>query len=73
MIKNPDLLKKLENEFARNEGRLNYRQSLKLFTDMWNEGVRLGILPPKDPLEGLEVDIKIAKVLNSCLKNSSQK
>ncbi|HHT9106568.1 MAG TPA: hypothetical protein ACFYD7_11970 [Candidatus Wujingus californicus] len=73
MIKTPDLLKKLEDEFIRNEGRLNYRQSLKLFTDMWNEGVRLGILPPKDPLEGLEVDIKIAKVLNSCLKNSSQK
>ena len=73
MIKNPDLLKKLEDEFIRNESRLNYRQSLKLFTDMWEEGVRLGILPPKDPLEGLEVDIKIAKVLNSCLKNSSQK
>ncbi len=72
MIKNPDLLKKLEDEFVRNEGRLNYRQSLKLFTDMWNEGVRLGRLPHKDPLEGLEVDIKIAKVLNSCLKNSSQ-
>ena len=73
MIKNPDLLKKFEDEFIRNEGRLNYRQSLRLFTDMWEEGVRFGILPPKDPLEGLEVDIKIAKVLNSCLKNSSQK
>lgn len=73
MIRNPDLLKKFEDEFIRNEGNLNYGQSLKLFTDMWNEGKQLGILPPKDPLEGIEVDIKIAKVLNSCSKSSSQK
>jgi len=39
---------------------------------MWNEGVMLGVLPPKNPLEGIEVDIKVAKVLNSCLKKSSQ-
>ncbi|HHT9135615.1 MAG TPA: hypothetical protein ACFYEK_00050 [Candidatus Wunengus sp. YC60] len=70
MIKNPDLLKKFEDEFIRNDNRLDYSQSLKLFTDMWNEGRRLGVLPPKDPLEGIEVDIKIAKVLNSCSKNS---
>ncbi len=71
MIKNPDLLRTFEDGFIRNEGKLNYRQYLKLFTDMWNEGKQLGILPPKDPLEGIEVDIKIARVLNSCSKNSS--
>lgn len=47
-------------------------QSLKIFTDMWNEGIRLHVLPSKDPLEGIEVDIKIAKILNLCLKNSFQ-
>ena len=73
MIKNPDLLKKIEDEFIRNEGRLNHSQALKLFSGMWIEGIRLGVLPPKDPLEGIEVDINIAKVLNSCLKNSSPK
>ena len=73
MIKNPDLLKKIEDEFIRNEGRLNHSQSLKLFSDMWIEGIRLGVLPSKDSLEGIEVDINIAKVLNSCLKNSSPK
>lgn len=73
MIKNPGLLKIFEDEFIRNEGKLNYHQSLKLFTDMWNEGKQLGILPPKDPLEGIEVDIKISRVLNSCSKSSSQK
>lgn len=73
MIKNPDLLRKFEDDYARQEGRLNYSQSLRIFTDMWKEGVRLGVLPPKEPLEGIEVDIRIAKVLNSCLKNSSRK
>lgn len=72
MIKDSSLLKKFEDDFIRNKGRLSYNQALKIFTDMWIEGVRLGVLPPQDPLEGIEVDIKIAKVLHSCLKNSSQ-
>lgn len=71
MIKNPELFKKFENSLTRDEGRLPFDQSIKLFTSMWNEGVRLGVLPPKEPLEGIEIDIKIAKVLNSCLKKSS--
>lgn len=73
MIKNPELLRKIEDDFVRHEGRLSYSQSLRIFTAMWNEGIRLGVLPPKEPLEGIEVDIKIAKVLNSCLKNFSRK
>ncbi|MFH2011759.1 MAG: hypothetical protein ABIJ37_03490 [Pseudomonadota bacterium] len=69
MIKNPELLKKFENNLIRDEGKLPFHQSIRLFTSMWNEGVKLGVLPPKEPLEGIDVDIKIAKVLNSCLKN----
>ena len=72
MIKNPELLKKFEEDFMQNKGRLSYNQSLQIFTDMWNEGVKLGVLPLKNPLEGIEVDIKVAKILNSCLKKSSQ-
>jgi hypothetical protein len=37
---------------------------------MWNEGIALGTLPLSDPLEGIEVDIELARILN-CLKNSS--
>jgi hypothetical protein len=51
--------------------RITYEQSLKLFTEMWKEGVKLGVLPPKDPLEGIDVDIRIAKVLNSSLNRFS--
>jgi hypothetical protein len=31
---------------------------------MWKEGVQLGVLPMKDPLDGIEVDIRIASILN---------
>jgi hypothetical protein len=40
---------------------------------MWKEAVALGAFPPKDPLEGIEVDINIAKILNSCSKKTSPK
>ncbi len=70
MIKNPDVLKKFEDNFLESEGRLSHEQSLKIFAAMWREAVNLGVLPPKDPLEGIEVDIRVAKVLNSCLKKS---
>ena len=70
MIHKPELISDLEKEFMKNEGKLTYEQSVRLFTHMWNEAVTLGVLPLKDPLEGIEVDIKIAKVLNSCSKKS---
>jgi hypothetical protein len=70
MIKNFNMVKNFEDEFFRNQGNLSYSQSLKLFTSMWHEAVLLGVFPPKEPLQGIEVDLKIAKVLNSCLKKS---
>jgi hypothetical protein len=70
MIKNSVKVKHFEDEYIKNQGRLPYDQSLKLFTAMWQEAVTLGVFPPREPLEGIEADIKIAKVLNSCLKRS---
>ena len=68
MIKNPDILEQFEKQRIREE-KLSFEEALKIFEAMWKEGVNLGVLPPKDPLEGIEVDIKIARILN-CLKNS---
>ncbi|MFH0811599.1 MAG: hypothetical protein V2A69_01985 [Pseudomonadota bacterium] len=70
MIKNSDFLKNFDDEFVKVQG-LSFAQAIKLFGSLWNEGTNLGVLPPKDPLEGIEVDIRIAKVLNSCLKKFS--
>jgi hypothetical protein len=73
MIKDRGVMKKFEDDFMREEGRLPLAKAMKLFTDMWNEGVKLGVLPPRDLLEGIEVDIRIAKILNSCSKKSFPK
>jgi hypothetical protein len=72
MIKNVHLIEDLEKEFI-SKDKLSYKQSLRIFESLWQEGLNLGILPPKDPVEGIEVDLRIANILNSCLKKSSQK
>lgn len=66
MIRDVDFLRKFENDFIAND-KLSYEKKLELLDAMWEEGISLGVLPPKDPLEGIEVDIKIARILNSCL------
>lgn len=73
MVKNPECLQKFQNTLYKSEGPFPFKQSLKIFTSMWNQGLKLGVLPPKEPLEGIETDIRIAGVLNSCLKSSCQK
>lgn len=73
MIKNAQLLKEFEDANMKKEGRLSFNYSIRIFESLWNEGIKLGTLPPNRPLDGIEVDIKIAKTLNSCLKNFSQR
>ena len=68
LIKNSDVLERFEREMIKKE-KLSFEQALALFEAMWQEGVNLGVLPPKNPLEGIEVDIRIARILN-CLKKS---
>jgi len=62
------MLEQFEREIIKKE-RLSFEQALDLFEAMWQEGVDLGVLPPRDPLEGIDVDIRIARILN-CLKKS---
>ncbi|MCD6121258.1 MAG: hypothetical protein J7K04_05425 [Spirochaetales bacterium] len=69
MIKNPAAIKKLEDEFIKKEGKIPFEKSLEIYEAMWREAVSLGIFPPKNPLEGIEKDIKLAKILNSCSKS----
>jgi hypothetical protein len=71
MIKNVEVFEEFEKNFVRERGNLPFKHAMKLFSDMWNEGLRLGVLPPKELLDSIDVDIRIAKVLNSCLKKSS--
>ncbi len=63
MIKDPKMLAEFEREEARNE-KPDYGSALRIFEAMWLEGMALGVLPLKDPLEGIDVDIRIARMLN---------
>ena len=65
MVKNPKLLEKFNCEQIKKE-KLSYQKALKTFEALWKEAVSLGVLPLKDPVEGIEVDIRIARILNSC-------
>ena len=68
MIKNPRILNNLERKVIKEE-KLSFSEALAIFEAMWKEGMTLGVIPPKDPLEGIETDIRIARILN-CLKSS---
>ncbi len=63
MIKNTRLLAEFEDNELRKE-KSDYGSALCSFEAMWKEAMLLGVLPLKDPLEGIEVDIKIARILN---------
>ena len=64
MVKNQEKLQKFENELVRRE-KADALKNFRLIDAMYKEAVSLGIFPIKDALEGLEVDLKIAKVINS--------
>jgi len=72
MIRHTEILRRFEDDLARKEGRVPYARAMRIFTSLWQEAKDLGVFPGKDPLAGIEVKIRLAKVLNSCSKKSSQ-
>jgi len=63
MIRRPDLVEAFENELAAREPP-DYARNLKIFEALMQEARRLGVWPPADPLEGIEVDLRLARILN---------
>ena len=43
---------------------VDYTQNLRIVEALRQEAVALGVWPPADPLEGIEVDIRLARILN---------
>jgi hypothetical protein len=64
MITNREILQEFEDELAKRE-RVDMLKNIRLFEALYKEAVLLGAFPLKNPLSGIETDIKIAKVLNS--------
>ncbi|MEK7449231.1 MAG: hypothetical protein AAB019_07075 [Planctomycetota bacterium] len=64
MIKDTNLLNEFEQAYLKSE-KLTYEQALKLFESLWQEAKALGVIPLKEPLEGIETDIRLARILNN--------
>ena len=64
MIKRVRELEAFERELIAGE-RVDVERNFRLVEAMYDEAVALGAFPPKDPLEGIEVDIRVAKVVNA--------
>lgn len=63
MIQNAHLIEELNKAQIRATPP-DYFQNLVVFEALYREASALGMLPLKDPLEGIENDIKLARVLN---------
>ncbi len=44
--------------------KVDVEQNLRILDALYEEALMLGALPPKDPLEGIEDKIRIARALN---------
>jgi hypothetical protein len=64
MIKDYEKLNNFEKELLRKTP-VNIKENFQIMESLYNEAKILGIFPLKNPLEGIEIDIKIAKVVNS--------
>ena len=64
MIKNYHIIKNFERELIK-KGKVDPVQNMRIVEALYHEAIVLGVLPEKDPLAGLEIDIKIARVVNS--------
>ena len=79
MIKNARYLEKFEKELIAKE-KNDYLKNFEIYEAMWEEAKALGIFPLKDPYDGVEDDIRLARILSrlpkakpgKCSKKSSQ-
>jgi len=62
MIRNNEF-ENFEMEFVKRE-RVDVVRNFRIVDALYREAVTLGVLPLKNPLEGIEVDLKVAKVVN---------
>jgi hypothetical protein len=69
MIKDKKYLLEFEKEIIRSK-KADIANNIRIVEALYKEAVSLGVFPLKNPLEGIEVDIKIAKVINSVSETS---
>lgn len=67
MIKNVKFWHQWEDSFLRKEP-TDYARNLRVVDSLYQEARRLGVFSHADPLEGLDLKIMVAKILNSPVK-----
>jgi hypothetical protein len=67
MIRDAEALRRFEDDLARRE-KSDFDRILRLVDSLHREAVRLGVSPRRDPMEGIEVVLRIAKALNRVRK-----
>jgi hypothetical protein len=63
MIRNPKLLRSLEASLARNEP-ADFVRNQRIFSALYQEACSIGVLPMENPMDGIENDIRLARILN---------
>jgi hypothetical protein len=63
MIRNPHLVEEFERRDAQRLP-LDPVRNLMIYEAMYEEARQFGALPLADPLDGIEVDVRLARILN---------
>jgi predicted RNase H-related nuclease YkuK (DUF458 family) len=63
MVRNEDKLKKFYQKLIEQEN-ISHKKALFIYEAMHKEAVSLGIINSKNILEGLEIDLRIARAIN---------
>jgi hypothetical protein len=63
MIQNGRMLDLFERDLI-SRSAADFRQNLKIYEALYEEARRLGVFPLKDPLDGIDADIHLARILN---------
>jgi hypothetical protein len=63
MIRNPALVESFERSLSRREA-ADHKRNLRIFEALYREARTLGVIPLRDALDGIDVDIRLAGVLN---------
>ena len=69
MVKDNSRLKEFEDKFVR-KNKPDLMKNLQLLDHLYKEAKASSVFPLQEPLSGLDIDIKIAKVINSVPKTS---
>ena len=71
MIKNREIVQRFEEELIKKE-KVNLIKNFQIMDAMYKEARALGVIPMKDPLNGWDIDVKIALVVNYVPKTSDK-